>query len=369
MKEAENMNEHKIFRSKTGFYLIEFVLSADGVGECKILIDGVSVRAGRLGKLSTSIYFLTFLSSGSHNIRIITERISPIVVKSFTVLCWEPTLNLKIAPESKAENGDRRPWFNFVLHNFPLHSLSVDVSYAKRKRDSDDVQIRINGKPIKSDRDTVKFKLWKYVGSKLLNYGSRRTKDVLKTNLPVGDNLIEFVADKMPILHSVNFDFGFVPSIPRVPTVDTPKWTGSFWDDTDEILLARLILGEAEDQSREAKIWVGGSVLNRVKSSSWPDTIRAVILQRGQYDPFKSTDPTSNKVKDPFHNRQPVQESVWFECCEIASALVSGEILNPTTATHFHGRGITKEWFMKHIVPKGKFLKKIDDTYFYWSQS
>ncbi len=30
-------------------------------------------------------------------------------------------------------------------------------------------------------------------------------------------------------------------------------------------------------------------------------------------------------------------------------------------------RGITREWFEKNVVPDGKFLKKIGDTYFYWS--
>jgi len=32
-----------------------------------------------------------------------------------------------------------------------------------------------------------------------------------------------------------------------------------------------------------------------------------------------------------------------------------------------NGKGVTRKWFEKNVVPNGKFLKKIGDTYFYWS--
>lgn len=77
----------------------------------------------------------------------------------------------------------------------------------------------------------------------------------------------------------------------RIPTVDDPCWTGDFRDDPDDILLARLIFGEAEDQSKEAKIWVGGSVLNRIRMKAWPNTLYDVILQKGKF--LKKIDDTS----------------------------------------------------------------------------
>jgi hypothetical protein len=40
---------------------------------------------------------------------------------------------------------------------------------------------------------------------------------------------------------------------------------------------------------------------------------------------------------------------------------------NPTEATHFYGVGQNRESFEKNVVPDGKFIKKIGDTYFYWS--
>lgn len=81
--------------------------------------------------------------------------------------------------------------------------------------------------------------------------------------------------------------------------VDDPPGTATFeslevytLDSTDKLTLEpkiqaedgdrRLILGEAENQSKETKIWMAGSILNRVKATAWPNTIHDVILQTGQ---------------------------------------------------------------------------------------
>ena len=153
----------------------------------------------------------------------------------------------------------------------------------------------------------------------------------------------------------------------RISTVDDPRWTGDFRDDHDDILLSRLIFGEAENQSKEAKIWIGGSVLNRINAHAWPDTIQKVIRQKGQYDPFKEKDKNFKKIIDPLAKADKGRKKSWEESYEAAHGLLSGSISNPTTATHFHGRGVSRSWFLSHIVPKGKFLKKINDTSFYWS--
>lgn len=51
----------------------------------------------------------------------------------------------------------------------------------------------------------------------------------------------------------------------------------------DLYLLAHLICGEAQGYSRECQEAVGSVVLNRVADARYPDTIRKVIYQRGQY--------------------------------------------------------------------------------------
>ncbi len=51
----------------------------------------------------------------------------------------------------------------------------------------------------------------------------------------------------------------------------------------DIILLARIINGEARGEDFKGKVAVGSVILNRIKSDKFPDTIRGVILQKGQF--------------------------------------------------------------------------------------
>lgn len=54
--------------------------------------------------------------------------------------------------------------------------------------------------------------------------------------------------------------------------------------DQEELgILAHLICGEAQGYSWEHQIAVGSVVLNRVKSSHYPDTLKKVVFQKGQY--------------------------------------------------------------------------------------
>lgn len=56
---------------------------------------------------------------------------------------------------------------------------------------------------------------------------------------------------------------------------------------SDLKLLARLIYGEARGESYTGQVAVGAVVLNRVKSSSFPNTISGVIYQSGAFDAVK----------------------------------------------------------------------------------
>lgn len=51
----------------------------------------------------------------------------------------------------------------------------------------------------------------------------------------------------------------------------------------DIILLARIIHGEARGEDFKGKVAVGSVILNRIGSNQFPDTIRDVILQKGQF--------------------------------------------------------------------------------------
>ncbi|MFN2341622.1 MAG: cell wall hydrolase [Halanaerobium sp.] len=51
----------------------------------------------------------------------------------------------------------------------------------------------------------------------------------------------------------------------------------------DIILLARIIHGEARGEDFRGKVAIGSVILNRIASNQFPDTIRDVILQKGQF--------------------------------------------------------------------------------------
>lgn len=53
---------------------------------------------------------------------------------------------------------------------------------------------------------------------------------------------------------------------------------------SDQYLLARLIYAEARGESYKGKVAVGAVVLNRVRSSSFPNTISGVIYQSGAFE-------------------------------------------------------------------------------------
>ena len=68
----------------------------------------------------------------------------------------------------------------------------------------------------------------------------------------------------------------------------------------DLYLLARLEHGEARGEPYKGKVAVAAVVLNRVKSSSFPNTIAGVIYQKGAFD----------AVSDGQINMQPDNESI-----------------------------------------------------------
>ena len=53
-------------------------------------------------------------------------------------------------------------------------------------------------------------------------------------------------------------------------------------------LLASIIYCEAGNQPYEGQVAVGAVVMNRIKSSSYPDTMEEVIYQSGQFSPAMS---------------------------------------------------------------------------------
>ena len=62
---------------------------------------------------------------------------------------------------------------------------------------------------------------------------------------------------------------------------------GGSSNDNDLYLLARLVYGEARGEPYKGQVAVAAVVLNRVKSSSFPNSISGVIYQSGAFDVVK----------------------------------------------------------------------------------
>jgi hypothetical protein len=323
---------------------------------------------GRLHNLSKTIYYLTFLKGKNHTITLETdEEPNTATFETLQVYILNPTSKLALEPKIQAEDGDRRPWLTFVLDNLPLQEINATITYSRRRQDSDDVKIKTDGKTQDNIVRNIKHFLWRFVGSFLPWSSPTKTETQrFDINLPEGLHYVEFDADRMPILHKIAFDFGIQPPIPKgVPTVDSPKWTGDFYDDTTEILLARLIFGETESQSKEAKIGVGFTVINRVKKqkSNWGLTIREVILKENQYDAMWNPD-RRDKVRDPLKEVTPATKAAWEESYKIATGILDESLKDPTLgATNFHSFQNPDDF--PSWATKKTYKTKLGDIYFY----
>ena len=92
-------------------------------------------------------------------------------------------------------------------------------------------------------------------------------------------------------------------------------------------LLARVIYGEARGEPYTGQVAVGAVVMNRVKSSSFPNTISGVIYQSGAFDAVRdgqinlTPDSTAKKAaQDALNGWDPTYGAIYY--------------FNPSTATN-----------------------------------
>jgi hypothetical protein len=324
-----------------------------------------SWNGNELGGLEKTVIIVANLNKGTHIIDLKPDQ-SP-YIKSLTVSKVEEKDKIIYIPmdNNPAQKSEGRPWLSYIILDLFITKLSIVAKANKSRQDDDDLKLVINGK-IQKNENSKSHRDWYWCGK--ISNGKERTfnQDINSKNKQFN---IDLHSDNTPFLSKIEIDIE-TEEAKRIPSVDDPLWTGDFRDDTDEMLLARLIFGEVNNEPREAKIWVAWSVINRTKANSWwPKMIKEAILQKGQYDPIKSESPVFKKIISPldFEDMGTSDKKSWYECYEVASGVISGKISNPTIATHFFGIGVAKDWFEKNVVPKGKFLKKIGNTYFYWS--
>jgi len=103
--------------------------------------------------------------------------------------------------------------------------------------------------------------------------------------------------------------------------------SGSSSNSSNVNLLSRLIYGEARGEPYTGQVAVGAVIMNRVKSSSFPNTIAGVIYQSGAFDAVTdgqinlSPDSTAKKAaQDALNGWDPSYGAIYY--------------FNPNTATN-----------------------------------
>ena len=107
--------------------------------------------------------------------------------------------------------------------------------------------------------------------------------------------------------------------------------TNNFYNDKDEVLLARMLLGETEDCSKIEKIAVGYSALNRLNNPArYGRTLKEVILKPYQYSAFNEG--KNAKLKKPLN----YNKEEFLSDLELSKEILAGKYLDPTSgATHY----------------------------------
>ncbi len=104
-------------------------------------------------------------------------------------------------------------------------------------------------------------------------------------------------------------------------TVNSEEEEKQEYSEADLRLLSALIRCEAQSEIYRGKIAVGIVVMNRVKSGSYPDTLKGVIYQKSQFSPAK-TGSLETALEDYDNGKFTSEEEK--DCIKAAKAALSG---------------------------------------------
>ena len=120
--------------------------------------------------------------------------------------------------------------------------------------------------------------------------------------------------------------------------------TTNFVNDSETVLLARMIFGEARSCVDLEKIAVAYTTINRATDGKkWNgETVKDAILKPNQYSCFNRGDANRRKIMDP----EKYDAMAFERCLEIAEKVLSGKYDDPTNgATHyFNPKSARPKW-------------------------
>lgn len=296
--------------------------------------------------LPKTVTFVSFFDQGDHILKLIPNSES--FVESINLELQDEKSQISLPINETAEDGNRRAWHTIALLSLPLKSLKADASVSWHFLDGDDLKIIIDNQ-IQSNSNQLLRKNWAWSSRPWHKIsGPQRSQLEFNTSLEKGDHYIEFWADRTPTLHQVAISLN-IKSDKRVPTVDDPLWTEDFFDDPDQIILARAIFGEGRDVkfSDELRIAIGWSIRNRVEDSRWPDTYAGVITQPEQYSAFNLNDPNRQLLENPLQTNLELDKTAWLRAYDIAGKVLNGQVADPTSgANHYHDSSTSRPYYL-----------------------
>jgi N-acetylmuramoyl-L-alanine amidase len=357
----QNLKEFKSF-----FQDDDLAVKIDGIEFSKLnkkrgLFDGEAAWNGNnLRGLSKTNIFVVNLDKGVHNLEFLFDE-EPTLESIAIVKHNEAEINYIPEENNPAQDGNRRQWMTIIPVNVAIKNLSVIASAGKNigSNDDDDIKLIIDS-TIQTNETEKSHKNWFWCG-KILNKAEKEFSRAL--NLERGLHYIELWADKSPFLKTIRLELGdSAEQGKRTPTVDDPEHIGNFNDDTEQLILARAIFGEARGLSEEGKLAVGWTIKNRVLDSRWGNTYKEVILEPHQYSAFNEQDPNWAYVKNPLIKE--TQKKSWYECYKIAGKIIKNKIGDPTDgANHYFSDYIAPPYWAKS--DNAEFKLKIGNTLFY----
>lgn len=105
-------------------------------------------------------------------------------------------------------------------------------------------------------------------------------------------------------------------------TKSTKSSSKKSYSKSDLRLMASIINCEAGIESYQGKLAVGVVVMNRVKSKQFPNTIRGVIYERGQFSPVRNG---SLKKRLSQYDAGRTGTKQWKSCIKAAKAVLGGQ--------------------------------------------
>lgn len=105
-------------------------------------------------------------------------------------------------------------------------------------------------------------------------------------------------------------------------TTTKSKTTKKSYSKADLRLMASIINCEAGIESYQGKIAVGIVVMNRVKSKQFPNTIRKVIYEKGQFSPVRNG---ALKKRLSQYDAGRTGTKQWKSCIKAAKAVLEGQ--------------------------------------------